>query len=215
MLGLDIATILSRVIVLVVAFTVHELAHAWTADFFGDDTPRLNGRLSFNPLVHLDPLGSLLLLVAGFGWARPVPVNMYALQRENEYAPMWVALAGPVSNLVLALVAAIPFQLGLVQLQFINDAGQLLPSLNFFMTEFMVLNLILQFFNLVPISPLDGEKVLTYLLPAQSRGVLNQIRPYGPMLMLALIFVLPQGGLDVLDLLIWTPARLVLSFLVG
>ena len=82
MLGLDPATLISRLIVLVIAFTFHELAHAVVATYFGDETPRMNGRLSLNPLVHLDPMGSLLLLVAGFGWAKPVPVNPYVLNRH-------------------------------------------------------------------------------------------------------------------------------------
>ncbi len=213
MLGLDIATIISRMITLVIAFTVHELAHAWTADYFGDDTPRVNGRLSFNPLVHLDPLGSLLLLVAGFGWARPVPVNLYKLQRENEYAPVWVSLAGPVSNLVLAIIAAIPFRLGLVSI--FGATSRFFPTPSQFLGEFIFLNLILLFFNLIPIAPLDGEKVLTYLLPTQSRGTLDQIRPYGPMLLLALIFVGPRIGFDLLGLLIWTPTQWLISLLLG
>ena len=79
MLGLDPATLIARIIVLVVAFTIHEFAHAWTATWFGDDTPRYYGRLTLNPLVHLDPMGSLVLMVAGFGWAKPVPVDPYTL----------------------------------------------------------------------------------------------------------------------------------------
>jgi len=103
MLDLDPQTFITRIIILVVAFSIHELAHALTATYFGDDTPRLNGRLTLNPLAHLDPIGSLLMIIQGFGWAKPVPVNPYALQRHSPSAMMWVSLAGPASNFALAL----------------------------------------------------------------------------------------------------------------
>ena len=103
----DLTTLVAYAIVLGVAFSVHEFAHAWTANFFGDDTPRLNGRLTLNPLAHLDPIGTIMLFIAGFGWAKPVPVSLYALERRSPAAPMWVALAGPISNFLMALVAAI------------------------------------------------------------------------------------------------------------
>src|SRR3990172_6184271 len=111
---LNLPTLIARIFVLLVAFSVHEFAHAWSADMFGDETPRMNGRLTLNPLVHLDPMGSLLLLVVGFGWARPVPVNPYALSRRSPAALMLVSLAGPLSNLIMAVIAAVPFRLGLV-----------------------------------------------------------------------------------------------------
>jgi Zn-dependent protease len=104
MFGLDPATLIARIIVLLVAFTIHEFAHAWTATRFGDDTPRLNGRLTLNPIAHLDPMGSLLLLVAGFGWAKPVPVNP-TLYRDIHYLLMWVSLAGKCQLHVMAILA--------------------------------------------------------------------------------------------------------------
>src|SRR5512139_2028222 len=116
MLGIALSSLVSRVIVLITAFSVHEFAHAWTAEQFGDDTPRMNGRLTLNPLAHLDPIGSLMLLLVGFGWAKPVPINPYVLSRRSPAATMWVSLAGPMSNLLMALIAAIPFQLGLVSI---------------------------------------------------------------------------------------------------
>jgi Zn-dependent protease len=213
MLDLTPATLISRLITLVIAFTVHELAHAWTADWFGDDTPRLYGRLTLNPLAHLDPLGSLLILVSGFGWAKPVPINLNKLERETPYAPMWVALAGPASNLVLAALAAIPIRLGLVPL--FSSGGAFFPSAAEFLTEFIFLNLILLFFNLIPVSPLDGEKVLTYLLPPGSRGFLEQLRPYGFMILLALIFVGPMLGFDLLRLVVGTPTNAMFNLLIG
>ncbi len=213
MAGLTAATLISRLITLVIAFTVHELAHAYVADLFGDDTPRLYGRLTLNPLAHLDPLGSLLILATGFGWARPVPINPLVLERRNPYAPMWVALVGPLSNLALAILAAIPIRLGIVQL--FGPSGEIFPTASQFFTEFIFLNLILLLFNLIPVAPLDGEKVLTYLLPAESRGVLDQLRPYGPMILLVLIFVGPLIGLNLLSLVIGLPAQFLFSALVG
>ena len=108
MLGLSVQDLISRIIVLVIAFSVHEFAHAFVANAYGDDTPRLNGRLTLNPLAHLDLMGSLLLVFAGFGWARPVPVNPYALSRRSSAALMLVALAGPMSNLGLAILPPSP-----------------------------------------------------------------------------------------------------------
>jgi Zn-dependent protease len=200
-------------ITLVIAFTVHELAHAWTADYFGDDTPRLSGRLTWNPLAHLDPLGSVLILFAGFGWAKPVPINVAKLERESQYAPLWVALAGPFSNLALAAIAAIPFKFGLVSV--FGASNAFFPTPSQFLTEFIFLNLILLFFNLIPIFPLDGEKVLTYLLPPQSRGFLVRMRPYGSFILLALIFVGPRMGIDLLSLVIGTPSQALFLLLVG
>src|SRR3990170_5641596 len=107
---LNLPTLIARIFVLVTAFTVHEFAHAWTAVQFGDDTPRANGRLTLNPLSHLDPIGSLMLLVVGFGWAKPVQVNPFALQRRSSAAMMLVSLAGPLSNFLMAVLAAIPFR---------------------------------------------------------------------------------------------------------
>ena len=124
MLGIPLDQLLARVIVLAIAFTVHEFAHAWTADHFGDDTPRINGRLTLNPLAHLDPIGSLLLLVAGFGWAKPVPVNPYALGKSSPLAMMWVSLAGPMSNFLMAILAAIPVRIALASPGFLDLSQQ-------------------------------------------------------------------------------------------
>jgi Zn-dependent protease len=213
MTNLNLPTLISRVVVLLIAFTVHELAHAVTADWFGDDTPRQAGRLTLNPLAHLDPIGSLLLLVAGFGWAKPVPINPYALQRRSTYAPVWVSLAGPLSNLGLALLAAIPLNLGLLSGNSID--ARFLPSPADFALEFIFLNLVLMLFNLIPLFPLDGEKVLYYLAPRTWTVTLDRLRRVGPMLLLAVIFLGPWLNLNVLDWIVWRPAVLMLTLLIG
>jgi Zn-dependent protease len=208
MFGLSVERLISRIIVLVIAFSVHEFAHAWTADQLGDDTPRLQGRLTLNPLSHLDPLGSIMLLIAGFGWAKPVLVNPYALRRRTPAGMMLVAVAGPFSNLLLAILAAIPFRAGLLSPSF---SGSFLSLL---FLEFIWINLILLFFNLIPIFPLDGEKVAEYFLPPNGQDFLYRLRPYGMYILMGLILLGNFGGLDILGFVIATPASGVLRLLV-
>ncbi len=212
MLGLTLPALIARVLTLVVAFTVHEFAHAWTADQLGDDTPRRNGRLTLDPRVHLDFLGSLMLVIAGFGWAKPVPINPNALQRRSSAGVMLVSAAGPLSNLLLAILAAIPFKAGLLNPY--DAGGRLLPSLSFLLTEFVFINLILLLFNLIPIYPLDGEKVASYFLPLEGQRTLERFRPYGPMILLTLLFVGPFLGLDVFRWLVGLPAQRLFQALV-
>jgi len=184
---------LSYAFVLLTAFAVHEFAHAFTANLFGDNTPKQNGRLTLNPFAHLDLMGSLLLLTVGFGWAKPVPVNLYALERRSSMAPFWVALAGPLSNLIMAVIFAIPFQIGLIQssqayLDMYTATNHILPTIPQLFLVFISTNILLMLFNLIPLSPLDGEKVLYYLLPAGGQRVMDNIRPYGPILLMVLVF---------------------------
>jgi Zn-dependent protease len=214
--NLNPATLIARIIVLIVAFTVHEFAHAWTATRFGDETPRLNGRLSLNPLVHLDPMGSLVLLFAGFGWAKPVPVNPYALQKHSSSAYMWVAFAGPLSNLLLAVVAAIPFRLGWVSLYdaFIPSSS-FIPGFSFILLEFISINILLMLFNMIPIAPLDGEKVVSYFLPQSWSSTWDAIRPYGPMILILLIFVGPFLGYNIVGSVISPAVNSLTLLLIG
>jgi Zn-dependent protease len=200
MFNLTASMLISHLFVLLTAFSVHEFAHAWTADRFGDMTPRQNGRLTLNPLVHLDPIGSLLLLVAGFGWAKPVPINPYALLRRSSAGVMLVSLAGPISNFLMAVLAAIPFQLGLVsvnQAQFDVYTAQshFLPTLPQLLWVFVYINLLLGLFNLIPIYPLDGEKIISYFLPPTWVHYLDMIRPFSPIILLALVFLGAFGWL--------------------
>jgi Zn-dependent protease len=213
MFDLALPSLISRAVTLVIAFTVHEFAHAWSADYLGDDTPRLNGRLTLNPLSHLDPIGSLMLLISGFGWARPVPINPLALQRRSPAGVMLVSAAGPASNLLLAILASLPFQAGALELS-LAGGTRLLPTLPAFLLEFIFINLILFFFNLIPIAPLDGEKVAAYFLPASGQQTLYRLRPYGPLMLMALIFIGPRLGLNIFQWLVGWPASLILRLLV-
>ena len=197
--GLDLPTIIARVFVLLTAFSVHEFAHAWTANFFGDDTPGRYGRLTLNPLAHLDVMGSLMLLFVGFGWAKPVPVNPYALGRRSPAAFMWVSLAGPMSNLIMAVLAAIPFQLGLISINDVFSQGSsFLPSIPFLLFEFVYINLILMLFNLIPLYPLDGEKIAQYFFPPSLVDFLDKIRPNSSFILIVLFIGLPFLGINVI-----------------
>jgi Zn-dependent protease len=213
---LDPSTLIASVIVLLVAFPLHEFAHAWTATQFGDSTPRMYGRLTLNPVAHLDLMGSMLLLVAGFGWAKPVPVNPYALQRRSPAAMMWVSLAGPVTNFLLAVLAAIPFRLGLVSVfdGFAPSTG-LLPNFDKVMVQFIYINLLLALFNLIPLAPLDGEKIASYFLPPHLSKYWDAIRPYGPMILLLLVLSGSLLGFDLIGRIIGPPLTFLFGLLVG
>jgi Zn-dependent protease len=214
--SLDPATLIARLIVLVIAFTIHEFAHAWTATQLGDDTPRINGRLTLNPIAHLDPIGSLVLLFAGFGWAKPVPVNPYALQRHSSSALMWVSLAGPLSNFLMAILAAIPFRAGLADVNAgFATSTTFFPSFSKILIEFLYINLVLMLFNLIPLAPLDGEKILESFAPPSWWRTLDNIRPYGPMILLVIAIVLPMFGIDLIAWIIGPPLRALLLLLVG
>ncbi len=200
----DLSGFLSLVVVLLVSFPAHEMAHAYLADAFGDDTPRSFGRLTTNPLAHIDPFGALMLLVAGFGWAKPVPVSEYALERRSRSAPMLVALAGPGANLGLAFIGAILFK-----------AFSLNSNSGFgnFLAIFVLLNFVLFFFNLLPVFPLDGEKVLLYFLPYDLEEKLLRLRQYNIGPMLVLVLILPMLGINVIGWLVFNPAVSLTSML--
>lgn len=198
MLGLDFPTLISRIFTLIIAFTVHEFSHAWVATRLGDDTPRLHGRLTLNPLAHLDILGSLLLIIAGFGWAKPVPVNPYQLGKRSQAGMMLVSLAGPFSNFILAVLAALPIRFGLITAISGINSSSVLPTPYAFLSEFIFINLILMLFNLIPISPLDGDKIADYFAPPPLAQLRARVRPYGPILLLLILFIPPRFGVDTL-----------------
>ncbi len=203
----DLSTIIARVLVLIIAFTVHELAHALTADYLGDPTPRRMGRITLNPLKHLDPIGTILLIVAGFGWAKPVMVNPMNMRGNPRTSMAIVAAAGPLSNLVMAVMAAIFFRMGLVS--FTQPSGAF--SASFLLSEFIWINLVLAFFNLIPIPPLDGSKILFAILPAELVYRLRPLEQFGFLILMAVVFFVPA----VLNVLVSLPAAATLQLLIG
>jgi len=172
-------------VALVVGITFHEFSHALVADQLGDHRPRALGRVSLNPLRHLDPVGAVFFLIAGFGWGRPVPVNAYAL-RPGRVGLTMVALAGPLANFVVAAVVAVLFRV----LQLVGLLDAVFPH------EVVVLvvyfNLVLGLFNLIPIPPLDGYNVVLPLLPPRQAFVVQRYAQYGFLALLALL-VLSYG----------------------
>jgi Zn-dependent protease len=172
------------------AVTLHEVAHGFIAEKLGDPTARLLGRLTLNPIKHLDPIGTIALLVFGFGWARPVPVNPNNL-RNAQTSMIWVSLAGPSANLMLALFSALLLRVVIYVAATLPESSQFLPFIKpiGLMAAFgLYINTILCLFNLLPIPPLDGGRVLMGLLPEKQSLMLRRIEPFGMLLIVFLIF---------------------------
>ncbi|BDP42067.1 site-2 protease family protein [Deinococcus aetherius] len=161
---------------LVLSLTVHEFAHAYTADRLGDPTPRRFGRVTLNPVKHLDPFGTLLLLIAGFGFARPVPINPRNLGR---WGTLWVSAAGPISNLLIALVA------GLL-LRFLPPSQFTFTVLSYVLS----INVVLAVFNLIPIPLLDGSRIIGALVPSLGRSLAQfEAQPFSFVIVMLFIFI--------------------------
>jgi Zn-dependent protease len=188
--GIDFTAVLIQFAVLVLSLSVHEAAHAWSADKLGDPTARLLGRVSFNPAVHVDPIGTivfpLLAMISGvplIGWAKPVPVSVQHLRGNWRQKFMLIAAAGPASNLILAVLAAIALHVVASGSVFETTLG--LGGRTLFLA--LRLNLLLALFNMVPVPPLDGGNVLAGLLQGPAADSLDRIRPYGFLIIYALM----------------------------
>lgn len=191
-------------------FTIHEFAHAYVAYWFGDDTAERQGRLTLNPLAHLDPIGTLLILFAGFGWARPVPVDA-----RNFKNPRWddlrVTAAGPLSNLVVALLFGFGFRL----IPGAADSDTLPGTFKLILLYAVHMNLILCFFNLLPIFPLDGARIVARLLPLNEAYQFARLEPMGPFILMGLLALGQVTHFSIFGLLIGTPVALLRNLLIG
>ena len=211
--GVDFTQILVGLTVLLFSLTVHEAAHAWTADRLGDPTARLLGRISLNPVVHIDPVGTILFpLIAMFtnlpiiGWAKPVPVNLRRFREPRRHF-MLVAAAGPASNLVLAVAASAIWRV--VGLSGAGIDGAPAESvLTMLLLMAIYINVLLALFNMIPVPPLDGGNVLAGLLPPRGAVVFERMRPWGFLILYGLMLS------GVLSMLVLPPMRLVLSWLI-
>lgn len=179
--GQDILVIAARIPVLLIVITVHEFAHARMAYHFGDPTAHSQGRMNLNPINHLDPIGSLMILLVGFGWAKPVPINPF---RFNDYRSglRWVSFAGPLSNLVFGFISMLIYNI-LVSAGLVQFGGFLF----LFMQQLIIINVYLALFNLLPVPPLDGSKILMSFLPDNHLGLFQQLERYAPLILIALI----------------------------
>lgn len=214
MLNLSPQSLISALITLVVALTFHEFAHGWMAKQFGDDTAERAGRLTLNPLAHLDPIGSLMLVFVGFGWAKPVPINPYTIRRSGKGALLLVSIAGPLANFVLAVLAAIPLRLNLFPVQV--SSANILPTPFMFLYYFLFTNLGLMIFNLIPIPPLDGHEILSFLLPPDLAEKWERIGyQYGILILIFVLMIMPMLGFDLVRQVLQPAIQFLSRLLIG
>lgn len=167
------------VIALLISISFHEFSHALVATRLGDPTPKYDGRLTLNPMAHLDPLGTLMLITVGFGWGKPVQFNPYNLKFQR-FGPALISLAGPVSNFILILFFV-------AVLKILTVVGVATQSVFNLFTIIILLNMALMMFNLIPVAPLDGSKVLYSVLPNRWEQIKESMERFGPFILLGLV----------------------------
>jgi len=207
----DATQLVALLIGLVLGISVHEFAHAAAATWLGDPTPGRQGRLTLAPAAHLDVMGSLMFLVGGFGWGKPVQYNPYALRASPRAGPAIVSAAGPVSNVILAVIVAVVIRLLPLVLGVFEFPFGVMDTLFDLLVYIVYYNLILSFFNLIPVFPLDGFAILQGLLPPARADAFEGARQYGFFILLLLLF----AGSSVLGAFLYRPAIMLTRLLVG
>ena len=193
------------VVSLVFALCIHEFSHGYIAYLNGDDTAYRMGRLTLNPLKHLDPIGSMMILFVGFGYAKPVPVNPSNLNNPRKDM-IKVAAAGPISNFILSF-------LGVLLLTAIHELGMLQKNYQTFFSYFIIINTYLGLFNLIPIYPLDGGQIFGNMIAKYNTNIFRQLNEYGPKILLAIIAIsiFSQGRISIIGWVIEKPAALIVG----
>jgi Zn-dependent protease len=209
---MDIGTLLLIAPPILFALTFHEYAHAYVANKYGDDTAKQSGRLTLNPLAHLDPLGTIMIFIVQFGWAKPVPVNPYRL-RNPKKDMLWISAAGPFMNMVLALISGILLRL-IFAVAGAPDQYFIIVLIKMVFISVKI-NLALAIFNILPIAPLDGSKILFGLLPAKHENKVYYLERYGPFVLIGLIIFGRATGVPILGKLIWPFVEIFTKVFVG
>ncbi len=208
------SNILSLLPGFIIGLTFHEFSHAYVATRLGDPTARAMGRLTLNPIAHLDLFGTLMLVFAGFGWAKPVPVDVSQL-RSPRRDMAFIALAGPVSNVVLALLIGLGLRIAYPEGFAAAQSSSLTSTMIWICVQAVWINVILAAFNLIPIPPLDGSRILAGIVPEQWNRGYEQFERIGPMLLIGLVLLASFSGISIFNRLVSPIARPLLSFILG
>ena len=198
---MDFYTLLLIAPPILLALTFHEYAHAYAANKYGDDTAKQSGRLSLNPLRHLDPLGTIMIFLVHFGWAKPVPVNPLRLNNPKKDM-LWISAAGPLANILMALISGILLRV-IFAVAGPPAEHSIMDFFIFMVVMSLQINLALAIFNILPIAPLDGSKILSGLLPAGYEKAIFFLERYGPLLLIGLIIFGRATGVSILGGMIW------------
>lgn len=206
MFNTSITDILLRIPAIIIAFAFHEFAHAFVADKLGDDTPRLQGRLTLSPLVHLDPIGLIMIILSGFGWAKPVQVNPRNFKNYKRDDTL-VSVAGPLSNLAIAVVFGLIIKILSMTNMFVILGDEVGKNLLLILAKIIEINVVLFVLNLLPIPPLDGSSILENLTNIDKFDFYQLIKRYSFIIIIILLMT------NVLDYIIFKPATVIITFI--